>query len=152
MAPSIPDRDHTAQPDPGPLSPERLAEIKALLRHESSFSFCGDWVRESLLLVVVEYGRLAAELAKYVGMGYYLRSGGLECPICPGPGYVDDYQDRTLGDWADIAAEHQRTVHTSARIAQRHDLEDPAAEDAFAHLAIDHPDAVAASCRPEVAQ
>lgn len=40
-----------------------------------------------------------------------------------------------------------------ARIAQCHDLEDPAVEDAFAHLAIDHPDAVAASLsRPEVAQ
>lgn len=39
-----------------------------------------------------------------------------------------------------------------ARVAQAHDLEAPAVEDAFAHLAIDHPDAVAASVtRPEVA-
>lgn len=39
-----------------------------------------------------------------------------------------------------------------ARVAQAHDLESPAVEDAFAHLAIDHPDAVAASVtRPEVA-
>lgn len=45
------------------------------------------------------------------------------------------------------------TEAVMARIAQRHDLEDPRVEAAFARLAIDHPDAVLASLsRPEVAQ
>lgn len=40
----------------------------------------------------------------------------------------------------------------AAPASQAHDFEDPAIEDAFAHLAIDHPDAVRACRRPEVAR
>jgi hypothetical protein len=43
---------------PVPLSPERLAEAKNLLRYESSISFHSARAKESMLLVVAEVDRL----------------------------------------------------------------------------------------------
>jgi hypothetical protein len=47
---------------PVPLSPERLAEAKNLLRYESSISFHSARAKESMLLVVAEVDRLTALL------------------------------------------------------------------------------------------
>lgn len=45
-----------------PLSPERISEIKSLLRYETSISFHSARAKESMLLLVAEVERLRAEL------------------------------------------------------------------------------------------
>ncbi|MEU6365701.1 hypothetical protein ABZ876_08090 [Streptomyces sp. NPDC046931] len=49
-----------------PLTDERLAEIRSLLRYESSISFHSARAKESMLLLLAEVHRLRAELAHAV--------------------------------------------------------------------------------------
>lgn len=51
-------------PTPESLSPARLAEIRSLLRYESSISFHSARAKESMLLLLAEVERLNAENAE----------------------------------------------------------------------------------------
>lgn len=55
--------DTTAQTNGTLLTSERLTEIKSLLRYETSISFHSARAKESMLLLVAEVERQAAELA-----------------------------------------------------------------------------------------
>ena len=64
MSPIMPDQP-TELVTTKRLTPERLAEIKNLLRYESSISFQSARAKESMLLLVAEVETLQAELEPY---------------------------------------------------------------------------------------
>ncbi|UNZ20573.1 hypothetical protein [Streptomyces sp. 891-h] len=75
-----------------PLSPERLAEARALLRYESSISFHSARAKESMLLLLAEAeeaARLRARVAELEAAQRQIRAIHTDSPMGPCPTCFD---------------------------------------------------------------
>lgn len=181
MLPSIPDRDHTAQTNPD-TDTRRASYLTALAAVEYMLAAspvtpttvgidCYRWAPtapkidlnfhrwpEGVEAFAEAMGAAAATRphTDEPGAGSYTEASGdlngirwLAWSLMPAVAKQGDEPVASpRGDAGGICLTLAPSV-----AAQLHELEDPSVEDAFAHLAIDHPDAVSASLtRPEVAR